>query len=75
VFDPKLPHTRGTFNLSSLKYPELIARFDRFLAEHHQEVEALKARYQVEANLDSEYLGMEQWKVDFLKRQKEKARP
>ncbi|MCO6059589.1 transporter substrate-binding domain-containing protein [Pseudomonas sp. MOB-449] len=75
VFDPKLPHTRGTFNLSSLKYPELIARFDRFLAEHRQEVDALKARYQVEANLDSEYLGMEQWKVDFLKRQKEKANP
>ncbi|MFC5695729.1 substrate-binding periplasmic protein [Pseudomonas sp. GCM10022186] len=75
VFDPKLPHTRGTFNLSSLKHPELVARFDRFLAEHRQEVDALKARYQVEANLDSEFLGMEQWKIDFLKRQKEKANP
>lgn len=75
VFDPKLPHSRGTFNLSSLRYPELIARFDRFLAERRPEVEALKARYQVEANLDSEYLGLEQWKIDFLKRQKEKATP
>ncbi|BAN47649.1 ABC transporter substrate-binding protein [Metapseudomonas resinovorans] len=73
VFDPSLPHTRGTFNLSSLRHPELIARFDRFLAEHRQEVEALKARYRVEANLDSEYLGMEQWKIDFLERQKAKA--
>ncbi|MNG41216.1 hypothetical protein D3C84_1302510 [compost metagenome] len=52
-----------------------MARFDRFLAEHRQEVDALKARYQVEANLDSEFLGMEQWKIDFLKRQKEKANP
>jgi hypothetical protein len=75
VFDPKLPHTRGTFALSSLRHPELIQRFDRFLAEHKAEVDALKARYRVEANLDSEYLGMEQWKVDFLKRQKEKAQP
>ena len=25
---------------------------------------------QVEINLDSEYIGMEQWKVDFLERQK-----
>jgi hypothetical protein len=75
VFDPDLPHTRGTFNLSSLRHPELIQRFDRFLAEHKAEVDALKARYQVEANLDSEYLGMEQWKVDFLKRQKQKANP
>ncbi|WP_375739142.1 substrate-binding periplasmic protein [Pseudomonas boanensis] len=75
VFDPKLPHTRGTFNLSSVKYPELIGRFDHFLTEHRDEVATLKARYQVEANLDTEYLGMEQWKVDFLKRQREKATP
>jgi ABC-type amino acid transport substrate-binding protein len=75
VFDPKLPHTKGAFTLSSVRHPELIARFDRFLAEHREAVEALKARYQVEANLDSEYLGMEQWKIDFLKRQKEKGQP
>ncbi|WP_371926096.1 substrate-binding periplasmic protein [Pseudomonas sp. LPB0260] len=70
VFDPKLPHTRGTFHLSSLRHAELLQRFDRFLLERHGEVAALKARYRVEANLDSEYMGMEQWKVDFLKRQK-----
>ncbi|MGX5219120.1 substrate-binding periplasmic protein [Pseudomonas segetis] len=73
VFDPKLPHTRGSFELSSIKYPELIQRFDRFLIEHSAEVAALKDKYQVEANLDSEFMGMEQWKVDFLKRQKAKA--
>ncbi|WP_061241283.1 ABC transporter substrate-binding protein [Ectopseudomonas composti] len=73
VFDPKLPHTRGSFHLSSLRHPQLITRFDRFLAEHAAQVAALKASYRVEANLDSEYMGVEQWKVDFLERQKEKA--
>lgn len=70
VFDPGLPHTRGSFQLSSLRHPELIRRFDRFLVERRAEVAALKEKYRVEANLDSEYLGLEQWKVDFLKRQK-----
>lgn len=73
VFDPKLPHTRGSFHLSSLHHPQLIARFDRFLAEHSAQVAALKASYRVEANLNSDYIGLEQWKVDFLERQKEKA--
>ncbi|WP_374761348.1 substrate-binding periplasmic protein [Pseudomonas sp. sp1636] len=70
VFDAKLPHTRGSFHLSSRKHPELIRRFDRFLLERRTEVAALKDRYRVEANLDSQYLGLEQWKVDFLERQK-----
>lgn len=72
VFDPKLPYTRSTFNLSTVKHPELIQRFDQFLVEQHADIAALKAKYQVEANLDSEFMGMEQWKVDFLKRQKAK---
>lgn len=75
VFDPKLPFTRGTFNLSSTKHPELVQRFDQFLAEEHEAITALKQKYQVEANLDSEFMGMEQWKVDFLKRQKAKQTP
>lgn len=75
VFDPKLPFTRGTFHLSSIKQPALIQRFDQFLAERHEAIAALKTKYQVEANLDSEFMGMEQWKVDFLKRQKAKQTP
>jgi hypothetical protein len=75
VFDSKLPFTRGTFNLSSTRHPELIQRFDQFLAEQHEAIAALKEKYQVEANLDSEFMGMEQWKVDFLKRQKAKQTP
>jgi ABC-type amino acid transport substrate-binding protein len=72
VFDAKLPHSRGSFHLSTLKHPQLLQRFDRFLVEQQAEVAELKARYQVEANLDSEYMGLEQWKVDFLKRQQRK---
>jgi len=70
VFDSGLPHTRGTFHLSSLGHPELIARFDRFLIDRQAEVAALKTKHEVEANLASDYIGMEQWKVDFLERQK-----
>lgn len=70
VFDAGLPHTRGSFHLSSVGHPELIQRFDRFLLDRQTEVAALKAKHQVEANLTSDYIGMEQWKVDFLERQK-----
>ena len=74
VFDPSLPHTRSTFRLSTVKQGELIQRFDRFLVDHAKEVAALKAKYGVEASLDSEHLGVEQWKVDFLERQKAKQK-
>lgn len=70
VFDSGLPHSRGTFALSSIHHPALIRRFDQFLEQQRVEIAALKARYQVEANLSSEYIGMEQWKVDFIERQK-----
>lgn len=72
VFDPALPHSRGNFHVSSLRHPELIERFDRFLGEHAAKLAELKARHGVEANLDSEYLGLEQWRVEFLERQKDK---
>ncbi|WP_238474423.1 substrate-binding periplasmic protein [Pseudomonas cavernae] len=72
VFDPSLPYSRGTYQLSTLKHPQLVERFNRFLGEHRQEVEALKSKYRVEENISSEFLGMEQWKVDFIKRQRAK---
>ena len=70
VFNADLPHTRSTFNLSSINHPELIGRFDRYLQDQQPAVAALKAQHQVEANLSSGYIGMEQWKVGFLERQK-----
>jgi len=74
VFDPSLPHTRSAFHLSTVKQGELVEHFDRFLVDHAKEVSAIKARYGVEASLDSEHLGVEQWKVDFLERQKAKQK-
>jgi hypothetical protein len=70
VFDPTLPHTRGSFHLSSSRHPALLARFDRYLGERAVQVAELKRQHRVEANLDSDYLGLEQWKVDFLERRK-----
>lgn len=72
VFDPDLPHTRSTYNLSSIKHPELMQRFDQFLSARQTDIAALKAKYRVEGNLSSEYVGLEQWKIDFLERQKAK---
>ncbi|MBO3277051.1 substrate-binding periplasmic protein [Pseudomonas schmalbachii] len=72
VFDPSLPYTRGDFQLSSVKRPELLDRFDHFLVEHAAEVAALKARHGVETRLDSRYMGVEQWKVEYLQRQEKR---
>lgn len=72
VFDPDLPCIRSNFRLSTLEHPELLARFDDFLTKYQTEIETLKSEYQIEANINSEYLGLEQWKIDFLKRQKER---
>lgn len=72
VFDPDLPHERSTYHLAAAEHPELIQRFDEFLAEHSAEVETLKSKYQIATDVESEYFGLEQWKIDFLKRQKAK---
>ncbi|WP_120995510.1 transporter substrate-binding domain-containing protein [Stutzerimonas urumqiensis] len=68
VFDPDLPHTRSTYHLSTVRHPELVAAFNRFLSENAASVEQLKTRHGLQ--VDPAYLGMEQWKVDFLERQK-----
>lgn len=70
VFDPNLPHTRSSFRLSTVKQTDLLGRFDEFLIEQQAAISALKDKHQVEAHIDSEYLGLEQWKIDFLRRQK-----
>jgi len=47
VFDPDLPFSKGTRHLSTIKYPELIANFNKFLIEHKAEVDTLKEKYKV----------------------------
>ncbi|UVE16311.1 transporter substrate-binding domain-containing protein [Pseudomonas sp. LS44] len=75
VFDSRLPYSRGSYHLSTIKQPQLVERFNRFLNEHSGEVAALKTQYRVEENINSEFLGVEQWKVDFIKRQRAKEQP
>jgi hypothetical protein len=71
-FDAGLPYSRGSFHLSTVQQAPLLKRFDQFLSEHKVEVAALKAKYQVEENINSEFIGLEQWKIDFIKRQRAK---
>ncbi|WP_375740751.1 substrate-binding periplasmic protein [Pseudomonas boanensis] len=42
VLDPDLPLARTAFHASSLKHPELLEAFDRFLAEHADELAQLR---------------------------------
>ncbi len=70
VFDPSLPYKRGTYSLSSIRHADVVLAMDRFLQQHRDQVDALKTRYGVEANLSGEFLGVEQWKVDYIKRQR-----
>lgn len=48
VFDPGLPHTKSEYYLSSARHPQLIARFDAWLAQNAARVAAIKARYGAE---------------------------
>lgn len=70
VFDPSLPHTQSSYHLSTIKYPELVARFNQFLDDQSQQVADLKDLYAVEKNLDNGYLGMETWKEEWLARKR-----
>ncbi|MBX9753479.1 MAG: transporter substrate-binding domain-containing protein [Pseudomonadaceae bacterium] len=71
-FDAGLPYNRGSFQLSTIQHAPLLKRFDQFLVEHQAEVQTLKAKYRVEENINSEFVGLEQWKIDFIKRQRAK---
>lgn len=71
-FDADLPYSRGTYHLSTLRHAQLLKRFDQFLQDPRSDVAGLKAKYRVEENINSEFLGLEQWKIDFIKRQRAK---
>lgn len=47
VYDPGLPHVRGTYRLSTMRYPEVIKRFNRFLKDRRDLVQQLEKRYHV----------------------------
>lgn len=71
-FDAGLPYSRGSYHLSTIQQGPLLKRFDQFLVEHKTELQALKIQHRVEENINSEFFGLEQWKIDFIKRQRAK---
>ncbi len=48
VFNSKLPHSRDSYFLSTLKYPEVIAEFDAWQKNHQDFIHALKKKHGVE---------------------------
>ncbi|MCP4345181.1 MAG: amino acid ABC transporter substrate-binding protein [Desulfobacterales bacterium] len=51
VFDPSLPHTKSSYLLSSVKYPEVIIQFSEWLVQKKAFVDKLKLKYKVGLNL------------------------
>ena len=51
VYDPDLPHTKGSYKLSSIKYPAVVKEFNEFLVVNKALVKKLKDQYQIEAGL------------------------
>ncbi len=48
VFDPDIPHTRAQRHLSSIKHPEIIYEFNKFLKENYDIINKMKLKYKVE---------------------------
>ena len=47
VYDEGLPHSEGTYHLSSFKRPEVITDFNDFLAKEKALIDSIKARYKL----------------------------
>lgn len=50
-FDPRLPHTRDNYVLSSVNRPDVVTDFNRWMAEHGALVKAIKDRLGAEAGV------------------------
>jgi len=51
VLNKGIKHQVYAYHLSSIRYPEIIKEFDQYLVEHKTEIEALKNKYQIKAQL------------------------
>lgn len=49
VFDSDLPHTKGSYYLSTIKHPEIIQLFNNFLVSEESAIEMLQKKYKVGA--------------------------
>jgi len=47
VFNPKLPHIKDSYYLSSIKQPTVIAEFNEFLVNKKAQIDQLKEKYNV----------------------------
>ncbi len=47
VFDPDLPHTKSSYFLSTIKYPEIIEKFNSFMVRKKDLVDRLKRKYRL----------------------------
>lgn len=45
IYDPALPHSNGSYMLSSIKHPALIAEFSVFLERYKSDIDRLKSKY------------------------------
>jgi len=50
VFDPDLPHMNGSYYLSSIKHPKVVAAFNKFLQSHAKQINALKRKHGLDIN-------------------------
>lgn len=47
VFDETLPHTKGSYHLSSIKHMELIKEFDKWMASNEAKIVQIKDKYKL----------------------------
>lgn len=47
VFDPKLPHIKSNYHLSSIKHPHMVLQFNQFLKQKKAMINELKKRYKI----------------------------
>jgi polar amino acid transport system substrate-binding protein len=52
VFDPRLPHSRDAYQISSMAHPQVIAEFDAWMVANAAQVKAIKERHGAEKGLD-----------------------
>lgn len=46
-FDPGLPHARSDFRLSTVRYPDVVQQFSRFLQQERNWLQQLRSRYRI----------------------------
>lgn len=51
AFDPDLPHSKGYYRLSSIKYPKVIRSFDLWMARHAEELSKMRDEFGIPHHL------------------------